>query len=97
MCIQQQNLLILSKLAQASGETQQETLKLGIKIIICMSPDSNCVCYSYLQVSDEEKDSVRSAYLRRHPDAFWVYFLNAVTVAKTNFNGVLIMMNYLPN
>ncbi|KAJ1291550.1 hypothetical protein BS78_02G323900 [Paspalum vaginatum] len=25
-------------------------------------------------VSDEEKDSVRSAYLRRHPDAFWVDF-----------------------
>jgi len=50
-----------------------------------------------LQVSDEEKDSVRSAYLRRHPDAFWVYFLNVITVAKTNFNGVLIMMNYLPN
>ena len=73
MCIQQQNLLILSKLVQASGETQQEPLKLGIKIIICMSP--------LLQVSDEEKDSVRSAYLRRHPDAFWVYFLNVITVA----------------
>ncbi|CAL5085981.1 unnamed protein product [Urochloa decumbens] len=25
-------------------------------------------------VSDEQKDSVRSAYLRRHPDAFWVDF-----------------------
>lgn len=25
-------------------------------------------------VSDEEKDSVRSAYLRSHPDAFWVDF-----------------------
>jgi hypothetical protein len=86
MCIQQP--IILSKLVQASGETQQESLKSGIKIIIliCMSPASNCVCwcsYPYLQVSDEEKDSVRSAYLRRHPDAFWVYFLNVVTVAKT--------------
>ncbi|KAG2646345.1 hypothetical protein PVAP13_2KG491800 [Panicum virgatum] len=26
------------------------------------------------KVSDEQKDSVRSAYLRRHPDAFWVDF-----------------------
>jgi hypothetical protein len=26
-------------------------------------------------VSDEQKDLVRSAYLRRHPDAFWVCFL----------------------
>nr|CAB3458394.1 unnamed protein product [Digitaria exilis] len=25
-------------------------------------------------VSDEQKDSVRTAYLRRHPDAFWVDF-----------------------
>ncbi|KQK15594.1 hypothetical protein BRADI_1g23900v3 [Brachypodium distachyon] len=25
-------------------------------------------------VSDEEKDAVRSAYLRRHPEAFWVDF-----------------------
>jgi putative heme iron utilization protein len=27
-----------------------------------------------LKVSDEQKDLVRSAYLRRHPDAFWVDF-----------------------
>lgn len=27
-----------------------------------------------MPVSDEEKDAVRSAYLRRHPEAFWVDF-----------------------
>lgn len=38
----------------------------------------------FLKVSDEQKDSVRSAYLRRHPNAFWVCILNFLTVPTSN-------------
>lgn len=51
-----------------------------------MLPD-NCVLAHFVigsvpKVPDEEKDAVRTAYLRRHPEAFWVCLLNIILFLK---------------
>ena len=56
-----------------------------------------CWFYSYLKVSDEQKDSVRSSYLRRHPDAFWVCFLISLLFQLPKIKAILIEYWFLVN